>query len=119
MLIDPPFENKHDYQTLVLSLSDALRRFPGGVYALWYPLLPRQESQNIEKKLMGCAANNYLSARLEVCAPQGEHGMYGSGMFVANPPWTLRNDLASCLPALAEHLGDNGQGTFSLSGKQR
>jgi len=119
VLIDPPYENKRDYQTLIHSLNDALKRFPSGVYALWYPLLPRQESLGLEKKLISCVADNYLSARLEVYAPQGEHGMFGSGMFVANPPWTLRTELEKCLPALAEHLGQNGQGTFSLSGKQR
>lgn len=119
VLIDPPFENKADYQTLVRTLQASLRRFASGVYALWYPLLPRRESQDLEQQLIDCAPGNYLSAQLRVASPEGDYGMYGSGMFIANPPWTLREQLASCLPVLAELLGEAGQASFTLGGVQR
>ncbi len=119
VLIDPPYENKADYQTLERSLREALKRFANGVYALWYPLLPSGESRGLEERLIAIAPDNYLSATLQVSAPKGERGMYGSGMFVVNPPWTLRGELEECLPLLAQWLGDNGEGHFTLRGEQR
>jgi 23S rRNA (adenine2030-N6)-methyltransferase len=31
--------------------------------------------------------------------------MYGSGMIVINPPWTLRGEMEEALPFLAQALG--------------
>ena len=38
VLVDPPFEQEDDWQRLVEGLVKAHRRWPGGIYALWYPL---------------------------------------------------------------------------------
>jgi len=36
-------------------------------------------------------------------------GMYGSGLFIVNPPWTLPNTLNEVMPYLTEKLSvDNG-----------
>ena len=119
VLIDPPYEDKTDYATLQRSMQDAVKRFAGGVYALWYPLLPSSESRQFEHQLKSIVPDNYLSATLSIRPLAGERGMAGSGMFIINPPWTLRAELESCLPLLAELLGEQGQGQFSLSGIQR
>ncbi|MDR2178189.1 MAG: 23S rRNA (adenine(2030)-N(6))-methyltransferase RlmJ, partial [Treponema sp.] len=39
ILIDPSYELKEDYRRLIPGLEEALRRFPGGTYIIWYPLL--------------------------------------------------------------------------------
>lgn len=119
VLIDPPYEDKTDYATLLRCVQDAVKRFAGGVYALWYPLLPSSESRQLEGQLKSIVPGNYLSATLSIRPLTGERGMAGSGMFVINPPWTLRAELESCLPLLAELLGEQGQGQFTLSGVQR
>ena len=38
MLIDPPFEEKGDFGRMVSGLVKAHQRWPGGIYALWYPI---------------------------------------------------------------------------------
>jgi len=45
VLIDPPYEDKTDYRTVVQTVSDALTRFATGTYAVWYPVLNRLESR--------------------------------------------------------------------------
>jgi 23S rRNA (adenine2030-N6)-methyltransferase len=115
LLMDPPFEVKTDYQTAVASLKTCLKRFSSGVYALWYPLLAREESQSLAEKLKGLAADNWLHCSLEVTSPDTPGaGMYGSAMFVINPPWRLAEQLNEALPLLAQILGDNDQGTWEL-----
>lgn len=51
VLIDPPYEDKMDYRYVRAALEDALKRFPGGTYALWYPLLQRMESRQLADRL--------------------------------------------------------------------
>ena len=43
-LIDPSYEEKQDYERVIHAVKDALSRFPGGIYAVWYPQLTRLEA---------------------------------------------------------------------------
>ncbi len=113
LLMDPPYEIKADYQQVITSLKGCLKRFDNGVYALWYPLLSRPESQGMAEKLRGLGVANSLYCSLEVRA-DGQ-GMYGSAMFVINPPWHLAEQLNDALPVLAELLGEAGQGKWKLT----
>ncbi len=36
-----------------------------------------------------------------------EEGMYGSGMFIINPPWVLQQQLQNCLPYLHKALASS------------
>ncbi|MBD2857796.1 23S rRNA (adenine(2030)-N(6))-methyltransferase RlmJ [Spongiibacter sp. KMU-158] len=105
ILIDPPYEDKSDYQTVVDAVSDALDRFPHGIFAVWYPLLPKADHKALVKGLMALSPEYYLRAELEVMSPEGQHGMYGSGMFVINPPWKLSKQLPPALKQLESLLG--------------
>lgn len=42
------------------------------------------------------------------------YGMYGSGLIIIQPPWTLAEELAEILPWLATALGKNGEGSWKL-----
>jgi 23S rRNA (adenine2030-N6)-methyltransferase len=104
VMIDPPYEVKTDYVTAVSVLQLAVKKFPTGVYALWYPLLERESVGKLVKKLEAMSVKSLL-VELPVQAPT-EEGMYGSGMFVINPPWVLQQQLQSCLPYLQEVLAN-------------
>jgi 23S rRNA (adenine2030-N6)-methyltransferase len=41
-------------------------------------------------------------------------GMYGSGLFLINPPWTLPGILAEAMPQLVKLLGQDDGAGFSL-----
>jgi 23S rRNA (adenine2030-N6)-methyltransferase len=116
VLIDPSYEDKADYQHVLQALDDSLERFATGIYAIWYPLLQRQEARRLTEKLARMKNVEWLNATLSVSAPSRDgFGMYGSGMFVVNPPWKLAENLRACLPYLAEKLAIEGSGSFSLS----
>jgi 23S rRNA (adenine2030-N6)-methyltransferase len=38
VLIDPPYEVKDEFQRLIKGLGEALKRWPTGIYAIWYPI---------------------------------------------------------------------------------
>ena len=115
VLIDPSYEIKDDYRKVVDSVKDAMRRFPTGTYAIWYPLLARSEARNLPKRLVDLGAPSWLDLRLAVRRPPRDgFGMFGSGMFIINPPWVLPERLEGIMPWLVKVLGTDEGAGFDL-----
>ncbi|WP_050477672.1 23S rRNA (adenine(2030)-N(6))-methyltransferase RlmJ [Herbaspirillum rhizosphaerae] len=119
VLIDPPYEDKRDYQRVKETLQDALVRFPTGTYAVWYPVLQRIESKNFSDRLKRLGAKSWLNVTLSISSPQPDgFGLHTSGMFLLNPPWTLEATLKEVMPYLVKVLGrDAGAGFLLESGE--
>ena len=115
VLIDPSYEEKQDYERVFHSLKDALTRFPGGTYAVWYPQLTRLDARELPQRLKRLPAKGWLNVALRVREPAKDgFGMHGSGMFVLNPPWTLHDVLAGAMPFLVEALREDAGADFTL-----
>ena len=115
VLIDPPYEDKKDYQRVVSALREGLKRFANGVYAVWYPQLQRTESIALPEELKQLQVKSWLHVALTVQAPSVDgFGMHGSGMFVLNPPWTLHGVLQEVMPYLVQHLGQDAGARYTL-----
>ena len=119
VLIDPPYEDKRDYQRVKETLQDALVRFPTGTYAVWYPVLQRIESKQFSDRLKRLGAKSWLNVTLSIRSPSPDgFGLHSSGMFVLNPPWTLEAALKDAMPYLVKVLGrDSGAGFVLESGE--
>lgn len=105
VLIDPAYEDKRDYLRVIAAVKEGLARFATGIYAVWYPLLPRGDARQLPEKLRKLPVK-WLDARLTVRAPSPSgFGMHGSGVFVINPSWTLSTTLDGVLPWLSLVLG--------------
>jgi 23S rRNA (adenine2030-N6)-methyltransferase len=107
ILVDPPYEVKNDYRTVVNTLAAAYRKFPGGMYLAWYPVVNRAALQRLEHDMADSGMRDVWLFELSVQA--GGAGMSGSGMIVINPPWQLAQQLRGLLPVLQEVLA-NGSG---------
>jgi len=115
VLIDPSYEDKDDYKRVLVALREGLRRFATGVYAVWYPQVQRAESRRFPELLKGVQGKDWLHATLTVKAPvAGGLGLHGSGMFILNPPWTLRAALRPVMPYLVKVLGQDDRAGFGL-----
>lgn len=126
VLCDPSYEVKHDYARVQAMVTDAMQRFATGTYAVWYPIIPRPEAHDVPKKLKTLAnkaGKSWLGATLTVKSSkltqdsEGEvvrPGLPASGMFVINPPHTLKAALKDALPQLARLLGQDQHATFTL-----
>ncbi len=115
IVIDPPYEDKEDYQQVAETIQDSLKRFATGTYLIWYPLLPRPEPEQMINDLSQ-TSTSWLDVRLKVSSPSTEgYGMYGSGLFVINPPWTLHDSLAASLPYLTDVLAQDELATYELN----
>jgi len=119
VLIDPPYEDKRDYQKVKEALQDALVRFPTGTYAVWYPVLQRIESKQFSDRLKRLGAKSWINVTLSISSPSPDgFGLHTSGMFILNPPWTLLATLKEVMPYLVKVLGrDSGAGFLLESGE--
>jgi 23S rRNA (adenine2030-N6)-methyltransferase len=114
-LIDPPYEDKQDYQRVVEALREGLKRFANGIYAVWYPQLQRAEARQLPEQLKRLPVKSWLNVALTVQTPNEDgFGMYGSGMFILNPPWLLRGVLQEVTPYLVKILGQDSGAAFTL-----
>jgi 23S rRNA (adenine2030-N6)-methyltransferase len=123
---DPSFEIKNDYARVVATMADSLVRFATGTYAVWYPLIPRPEAHDVPRKLKTLATKSgkkWLNATLTIKSSKltsdeaGEvvrPGLPASGMFIINPPHTLKAALQLALPQLVEILGQDQHAAFTL-----
>ena len=115
ILIDPSYEDKTDYSRVVATLRDALTRFATGCYAIWYPQVRRREPIELVRKLTRMPDLRWLHASVTVRSPASDGlGLNGSGIFVVNPPWTLREAMGTCLPWLTEVLRQDDGARWEL-----
>jgi 23S rRNA (adenine2030-N6)-methyltransferase len=113
VLVDPPFEQTDEFDRLADALSAAHRKWPGGVYLLWYPIKNDAETAAFARRLAALAIARIL--RVEFSLPsRGDDRLRGAGLIVVNPPWTLPDELGVLLPALAQVLGAAPGGTTRL-----
>ncbi|RIK97875.1 MAG: 23S rRNA (adenine(2030)-N(6))-methyltransferase RlmJ [Burkholderiales bacterium] len=117
VLVDPPYEDKHDYARVVAALREALRRFATGCYAIWYPQVRRREAETLVSTLERWPELRWLNTTLSVGRPSpGGFGLHGSGVFVVNPPFGLEASLRSSLPYLVDALAQDSFAAWSLRG---
>ncbi|KGK41952.1 DNA processing protein [Nitrincola sp. A-D6] len=110
VLIDPSYEVKSEYDQVAAFLPKALKRWPNGCFAVWYPLLPAGRWKMMLESIRRSGLRNILRSELRV-RNASDQGMYGSGMLIINPPWPLADTLQQSEPWLAECLAqDAGAG---------
>ncbi|MFC3704116.1 23S rRNA (adenine(2030)-N(6))-methyltransferase RlmJ [Devosia honganensis] len=114
VLVDPPFEEKGEFARMVQSLEKAHKRWPGGIYAYWYPLKAPDEVAAYVKALEATGIRKILRLELRVRRPATPPRLHGTGMIVVNPPFVLEAEMAALLPALADLLGEEGRGSWSV-----
>jgi 23S rRNA (adenine2030-N6)-methyltransferase len=104
VLIDPPFEQAGDFLRLSEELAAAHRKWPTGIYMLWYPIKSREAPDTLARRLQRLGMPKILRSELMLHPPRVDGGLAGSGLIVVNPPFTLEADLRILLPALVGAL---------------
>ena len=106
VLVDPSYEGHADYERVLQTLREALRRFAQGVYMVWYPVVTKPGAVAMVQGLKTLAPAGWLHARLALQQPDAlGFGLAGSGIVLINPPHTLHGQLQGLLPWLVQWLG--------------
>ncbi len=105
ILCDPSYEDKDDFRKTAAALTNAHKKWNTAVIAVWYPLLTRRQNEinqmtaaletaaktgNNPCSVYKCEMSLYDSDKIpdSMTEDKASH-MYGSGMFIINPPWQL------------------------------
>ncbi len=134
ILCDPSYEEKSDYTNAAELLSEAHKKWNAATILLWYPLLANksEEIENMKQFILAAAKNrdnhteildaqllidaenSHIETTLEKSIGSKKPRLYGSGIFVLQPCWGLKEHLESVLPFLSKLLGKGGNGSFSV-----
>src|SRR6202045_1190286 len=119
VLVDPPFEQKDEFERMAEGFAQAFAKWPTGSYLLWYPVKSRRATDNLARQVAevaGAGAQPAKCLRLEFSvAPQAaEAGLISAGLLIVNPPWKLLGELKAILPELEKPLGRGGAGRVRL-----
>jgi 23S rRNA (adenine2030-N6)-methyltransferase len=104
VLIDPPFEETDDFSRLFNELAAAYRKWPTGIYLLWYPIKDRDAPNALARHLRKLALPNVLRSEITMTAEEGRSWLGGSGLILVNPPFQLDGELRTRLPELGQIL---------------
>jgi 23S rRNA (adenine2030-N6)-methyltransferase len=119
VLIDPPFEQKDEFERMANGFTEAFAKWPTGSYMLWYPVKSRRATDSLAKHVAEVAAaadvpGACLRLEFSVAPQMAGAALTSAGLLIVNPPWKLAAELKAILPELEKPLGQGGAGRFRL-----
>ncbi len=114
VIVDPPFEQPDDLIRLAEGVTAAYRKWPTGIYLMWYPVKGRGDADRFITRLRRAAMAKCLRVEFAVGSPAPAGGLNACGVIVVNPPWRLAAEIRIFAPALVEALGRDSRRGYVL-----
>lgn len=120
VLIDPAYEIKTDYKTVVDAILEGHKRCQTATFLVWYPIVRRQQIQQFKTFFKQAKLPNTFSLEMSIkkdtpeTATKGS-GMTGSGFILINPPWNFAQRLRPALEFLAKTLSQEQPAFWRLN----
>ena len=115
VLVDPPFEEPGEFDRMIQGLVKAHKRWPGGLYAFWYPIKDRRAVNAFRSDLKETGIARITDIVFEVRPSSAEPRLDGCGVTVVNLPYGLDREVGIILSALRSVLSDGSSGRFSIT----
>lgn len=115
-LFDPSYEIISDYKNVAKAVEKTKGKWNAGIFIVWYPLLEHRltEIRELKQRLSGLKNSPYLNFEVDhglylkdfyLSEKTEGYGLRGSGIFIINPIWGLKEKLEE----LVEYVsGGNG-----------
>lgn len=102
VLIDPPFEAADEFETLATAAKQAWRRFPTGIFLIWYPVKSAAAARAFRGEVLAGGATQALHIESRVAAAEGK--LAQAGLLVLNPPYGFDAAMGEILAAVGPCL---------------
>lgn len=114
VLIDPPFEQRDEFDQVVQALQAGLKRWSTGVYAVWYPIKDPLAIGEFHQQVLALPqAEKVYAVDLLIREAQDSSKLNGCGMLFINPPYGLTQQAPELIeflrPLLAQDRGAQAQ----------
>jgi 23S rRNA (adenine2030-N6)-methyltransferase len=104
VLIDPPYEERDEFERVAETFAAAFTRWPTGIYLIWYPVKDPRAGIKLVRQI-GVQAKSWLRLEITLAPPSPQGPLLSAGLVVVNPPWKLNDELRALLPAVTAALG--------------
>jgi 23S rRNA (adenine2030-N6)-methyltransferase len=116
ILCDPSYEDASDYKKVTEAIKNAHKKWNTAVIAVWYPLLLRRKNETAQmlsslEDYVKLGLNQVQTVRLEMAVKNPDEldqdsnaHLYGSGMFLINPPWQVKEKMEKVASVLKKIL---------------
>lgn len=113
VIVDPPFERDDEFARVAAAVAAAYRKWPTGIYLVWYPITARSDPGRFVKGLQAAVAK-CLRIEWAVASPRPDGGLTACGVVVVNPPWKLAAEMAVLAPVLTAVLEQGPGAGFTV-----
>ncbi|AIL13201.1 hypothetical protein IM40_06325 [Candidatus Paracaedimonas acanthamoebae] len=100
ILIDPPFEERNEFKTLVNGLRESYKRFATGIYMIWFPIKDLKPIKEFYAALKGLEIPKILTVEFLRKPPITPEFLNGTGLIIVNPPWKIQEKIEPALERL-------------------
>ncbi len=100
VLIDPPFEEKDEFETLARQMRQWKKRWETGVFMLWYPIKARLPVAHLKDATRNLAIQRTWRLEALILPRDQPETLNGCGVIVFNAPYTIPERVEALLPCL-------------------
>lgn len=115
ILIDPPFEAKDEFTKIADTLTLAAKRFPQGIYAIWFPIKDLNHVKNFVFKIKELELKDGLFIKFAIGKLPEEAGLTSCGMLILNAPWKFSDELQPVIAWLTQTLALDASAAFRIN----
>jgi 23S rRNA (adenine2030-N6)-methyltransferase len=110
VFIDPPFEARGEFATLLDGLRRGYARFRHGIFAGWYPIKQLAAVRSFHSSLTSSGIHNIVAVELYLRDVTNPDRLNGCGLVVINPPYQFEDHARSVSDAVLDGLGSGEAG---------
>jgi 23S rRNA (adenine2030-N6)-methyltransferase len=115
VLIDPPYESIDELKTMLLAFRDAYRRWPSGIFLLWYPIRSASQRSKVHARFEALHIPKMLFADLAIHPDDAGVGLAGGGLLVVNPPYGADEYLLRAYSSIHQAIAAPGSGYVEVA----
>jgi 23S rRNA (adenine2030-N6)-methyltransferase len=110
VFIDPPYEARDEFATLVGALKTGHARFGHGVFAAWYPIKGLASVHAFHADVKAASIRDVIALSLCLRDPTDPERLNGCGLLVVNPPYGFAEAGETLARAVLAGLGSSEHG---------
>ncbi|MGA7326820.1 MAG: 23S rRNA (adenine(2030)-N(6))-methyltransferase RlmJ [Rhodomicrobium sp.] len=108
VLIDPPFEQKNEFEILARQMGEWRKRWATGVYVIWYPIKAHLPVEALKDAARRLSFPRTWSLEILVLPRNQPDTLNGCGLIVFNAPFTAPEQVEALLPFLKGAMNLHG-----------
>lgn len=114
LFIDPPYEERADFEHVAASCNEALRRLSSAVIVAWYPIKDARTTTAWLARLGEVIECENLVSEWWLYPRDSRVALNGSGLLILNPPYRFAARMHLWLAELHAHFTSAGAGGMSV-----